>query len=139
MKKFLASAALIALVTAGVSGFAQAQTTAPTSVTPPPTGGVVSTTGVGQVDQRLGDQQKRIDAGVKDGQIGAKQEMRDEKTDAHVSQELSKDEAKNGGVITKAEQKKMNKQLNKNSKRIHRQRVKGAGKVAPVTTAPVSQ
>ena len=115
MKKLLASAALIALI---ASGAAQAQTSAPVTDPGHPR--------VNEVDQRLQNQQNRVDNGVKDGQINAKQEMRDDKTDAHVSQELSKDEAKNGGHITKAEQVRMNRQLNRNSHRIHRQRVKGS-------------
>ena len=115
MKKLLASVAMIALLTSGVA--AMAQDAAPVDPGHPR---------VNEVDQRLNDQQNRVDNGVKDGQIGAKQEMRDDKTDARVSQEMSKDEAKNGGHITKAEQRKMNRQLNKNSGRIHRQRANGA-------------
>jgi hypothetical protein len=80
---------------------------------------------VNEIDQRLENQQKRIDNGVKDGQLTAGQVAHDENRDAKVSQELSKDEAKHGGHITKAEQKKMNRQLNKNSKKIHHQRKKG--------------
>jgi hypothetical protein len=129
MKKLLATTALVALVT-GFSGFAHAQTAMPTTNAP-----VVAPNGVNEVDQRLNNQQQRIDNGVKDGQINSTQEMHDDKADAHVSQELSKDEAKNGGTITKREQAKMNKQLNKNSHRIHHQRVKGSKAVTP---APVS-
>jgi hypothetical protein len=91
---------------------------------------------VNEVDQRLDNQQQRIDAGVASGQINAKQEARDNKTDAKVSQELSADEAKNNGHITKAEQKKMNKQLNGNSKKIHKQRKKAAD--STTTTAPAT-
>jgi Skp family chaperone for outer membrane proteins len=77
---------------------------------------------VNEVDQRLQNQQNRIDAGVKDGQINAKQEMRDEKRGTRVSQQLSKDEAKHNGHITKHEQKKLNKELDKNSKHIQKQK-----------------
>ena len=79
---------------------------------------------VNEVDQRLQNQQNRIDAGVQNGTLNAKQATADEKRDAKVGQELSADEAKNGGHITKAEQAKMNKQLNKNSKKIHKQKEK---------------
>ena len=97
----------------GVSGLAHAQ--------------IVDTTvpghpRVSEVDQRLQNQQNRINNGVKDGQLNAHQAVRDEKADARVSQELSRDQAKNGGHITKAEQNRMNKQLNKDNSRIHRQR-----------------
>jgi len=138
MKNLLASTALIALVTIGASGLAQAQTTGTTPTVP--SAPVTSPNGVNQIDQRLQNQQNRVDNGVKDGQINSKQEMRDDKADAHVSTELSKDEAKNGGTVTKSEQVKMNKQLNKNSHRIHRQRVKGAAKASGApSTATVSQ
>ena len=40
---------------------------------------------ISEVDRRLENQQGRIGAGVKDGQINAKQESRDEKTDARVA------------------------------------------------------
>jgi hypothetical protein len=77
---------------------------------------------VDEVNQRLENQQERIENGVKDGQISAKQEARDEKHDAKIAGELSADQAKHNGHITKAEQKKLNKQLNHNGKKIHKQR-----------------
>ena len=110
MKKFLTSVAMIALLTAGVSSIAQAQNTDPNHPR------------VNEVDQRLQNQQNRTDAGVKNDQIGSKQEMRDNKRDAHVSRELSRDEAKNRGHITRGEQARMNRQLNRNSRDIHQQR-----------------
>jgi hypothetical protein len=125
MKKLATSLALIALI-AVAAPVAHAQDAAPAATDP-------GHPRVNQVDQRLDNQQQRIDNGVKDSQINAKQEMRDDKTDAHVSQELSKDEAKNGGHITKAEQTKMNRQLNHNNHRIHAQRVKAKAAAAPGT------
>ena len=77
---------------------------------------------VNEVNQRLDNQQNRIQNGVADGQVNAKQEARDEKHDANIAQRESKDEAKNGGHLTKTEQRHLNKSLNKNSGRIHRQR-----------------
>lgn len=123
MKKLFTTVALLALVMTGVSGMAFAQDI-----------GVPDHPRINEVDQRLQNQEKRIDAGVAAGEINPKQEARDQATDAKVSQELSKDEAKNGGTITKAEQRKMNRQLNKNSKRIHRQRKAGQAKKATTTT-----
>ena len=77
---------------------------------------------VNEVNQRLDNQQNRIQNGVADGQINAKQEARDEKHDANIAQRESADEAKNGGHLTKGEQRRLNKSLNKNSTRIHKQR-----------------
>jgi hypothetical protein len=117
----LASLALVAIL---ASGAAMAQTT-----TPDPT--IPGHPRVNEVDQRLENQQDRIDNGVKDGQLNAKQATHDEAVDSKVSQQLSADQAKHNGHITKAEQHKMNKELNKNSKRIHKQRHK---KPATTTT-----
>ncbi len=105
---FIATAAL-------ASGAAMAQTTAPQ----------VSDPGhprVTEVNQRLENQQTRIQNGVADGQINAKQEARDEKQDANIAQRESADEAKNGGHLTKNEQHNLNKSLNHDSRRIHKQR-----------------
>ena len=88
---------------------------------------------VNEVTQRLENQQKRVDAGVKDGQINATQAAHDEKRIDNVNNQLTKDEAKNGGHITKAEQKKMNRELNNNSKHIKHQRA-NAKKSADKTT-----
>jgi hypothetical protein len=79
---------------------------------------------VNEVNQRLDNQQNRIQAGVADGQLNAKQAAHDEKQDANIAQRESKDEAKNGGHLTKNEQKNLNKSLNQDSKRIHKQRDK---------------
>jgi hypothetical protein len=77
---------------------------------------------VNEVNQRLQNQQNRIQAGVADGQLNAKQAARDEKQDSNIAQRESADEAKHGGHLTKGEQNRLNKSENKDSKRIHRQR-----------------
>ena len=77
-----------------------------------------------EVNTRLEDQQKRTDAGVVSGKINARQAARDSARDAKVAREESRDEAKHNGHLTKAEQDKMNRQLNKNSADIHDQRDK---------------
>jgi hypothetical protein len=115
MKKLMTSVALMALVLSAAPIAAHAQDA-----------DVPGHPRVNEVDQRLQNQQNRIDAGAADGQLNANQAAHDDARDAKVSQELSADEAKNGGHITKAEQRKMNRQLNHNSKKIHRQRTKPA-------------
>jgi hypothetical protein len=77
-----------------------------------------------EVNTRLEDQQKRTDAGVASGKINAHQAARDSARDAKVAREESRDEAKHNGHLTKAEQDKMNRQLNRNSADIHDQRDK---------------
>jgi hypothetical protein len=80
---------------------------------------------VNEVNQRLDNQQNRVQAGVADGQLNAKPATRDEKQDANIAQRESKDEAKNGGHLTKNEQQNLNKSLNHDSNRIHKQRTAG--------------
>ncbi|HTD28763.1 MAG TPA: hypothetical protein VK660_05190 [Xanthomonadaceae bacterium] len=77
---------------------------------------------VNEVNQRLDNQQKRIDRGVASGKINAKQEARDEKQDANIAQRESADEAKHGGHLTKGEQQRLNKSENQDSRRIHKQK-----------------
>ncbi len=129
MKKLIATTAFAALLIAAAPAAVMAQTTDTTVPNHPR---------VNEVDQRLQNQQNRIDAGVANGQINANQAARDQKTDAKVSQELSADEAKNGGHITKAEQTHMNNQLNKDSTRIRHQRTKAGTPAATPAVAPAA-
>jgi len=96
------------------SGAVMAQAAPPTDVPGHPR--------VNEVNQRLDNQQNRIQNGVADGQVNAKQATRDETHDANIAQRESADEAKHDGHLTKQEQKNLNKSENHNSRRIHRQR-----------------
>jgi hypothetical protein len=75
-----------------------------------------------EVNQRLDNQQARIDQGLANGTMNGKQAARDEKHDANIAQREAVDESKHNGHITKAEQARLNKSENKNSKRIYRQK-----------------
>ncbi len=77
---------------------------------------------VNEVNQRLDDQQARINQGVAKGTMTEKQAARDEAHDANIAKRESVDEAKHGGHLTKGEQNRLNKSLNKNSKRIRNQK-----------------
>jgi len=81
---------------------------------------------INEVEGRIQNQQDRVDKGVSDGQINAKEAARDDAKLAREQASLNKDEAKNGDHITKSEQNNLNKRLNKGSRRIHRQRKAGA-------------
>ncbi len=118
-KSLLASLALAVVL---VSGAAMAQTPTVAPVVP-------DHPRVNEVNERIENQQKRIDAGVAKGEINAKQEVRDESKLTKVENQLSADEAKHNGHITKHEEKKLNKELKHNSKRIHHQREEGAEKL----------
>jgi hypothetical protein len=77
---------------------------------------------VNEVNQRLDQQQKRIDQGVANGTIGPKREARDEKHLANIARRESVDEAKHGGHLTKGEQHRLNRAENRNSRHIRRQK-----------------
>src|ERR1700761_3100640 len=77
---------------------------------------------VNEVNQRLDNQQARINQGLANGTMTEKQAARDEAHDANIAKRESVDEAKNGGHLTKAEQQHLNKSLNKNSRRIYKQK-----------------
>jgi hypothetical protein len=77
---------------------------------------------INEVQTRIDDQENRIDRGVSDGQISAKQAAHDDAKLAREQKSLNQDAAKNGGHITKAEQRNLNNRLNKGSRQIYRQR-----------------
>jgi hypothetical protein len=119
MKKMMTSRfSLIAF--AAFAAFASAGAMAQTSTTDVP-----GHPRVNEVNQRLDNQQNRVQNGVADGQVNAKQAARDEKQDANIAQRESRDEAEHGGHLTAQEQKNLNKSLNHDSNRIHKQRTGG--------------
>jgi hypothetical protein len=77
---------------------------------------------VNEVNQRLDNQQQRIDNGLASGKLSGNQAARDEVHDANIARRESVDEAKHGGHLTKGEQNRLNRSLNRNSRRIYRQK-----------------
>jgi len=75
-----------------------------------------------EVNQRLDNQQARINQGLANGTMTGQQAARDEKHDENIAQREAVDESKHNGHITKAEQRRLNKSENKNSNRIYRQK-----------------
>jgi hypothetical protein len=75
-----------------------------------------------EVNQRLDNQQARIDQGLANGTMSGKQAARDEKHDENIAQREAVDESKHNGHLTKGEQNRLNKSENKNSRRIYRQK-----------------
>ena len=75
-----------------------------------------------EVNQRLDNQQGRIDQGLAKGTLTGQQAARDERHDANIAQREAVDESKHNGHITKAEQARLNRSENKNSRRIYRQK-----------------
>jgi hypothetical protein len=79
---------------------------------------------VNEVNQRLDNQQSRINQGLANGTMTNKEAARDEKHDANIAKRESVDEAKHNGHLTKGEQNRLNRSENRNSRRIYRQKHK---------------
>ena len=75
---------------------------------------------VNEVNQREETQQQRIANGVKSGKLSAQQTANLEKREASVQNREQKDMAAHNGHLTKAEQKGINRQQNRISKSIYK-------------------
>jgi len=75
-----------------------------------------------EVNQRLDNQQARVDQGLANGTMTGREAAHDEQHDEHIAQRESADEAKHNGHITKSEQRRLNRSENRNSKRIYKQK-----------------
>jgi len=102
---------LVAL-TVSSGAFAQTATTAPIPNHPR----------VNEVNQRIENQEKRIDAGAASGTITPQQAARDTARVDRIENRAAAVEEKNGGHLTKGQQVRFNHKLNKTSRAIHRQR-----------------
>jgi hypothetical protein len=100
-----------------IAGSASAQTSTTTSGAGP---GVVDPghPRVNEVNAREENQQQRIGNGVKNGTLTPQQTSNLEKREANVQNREQKDMAKNNGHLTKAEQNGINRQQNRVSKSI---------------------
>ncbi len=75
-----------------------------------------------EVGQRQRMQQERIGQGIKSGQLTAGEASHLENQEQHINREVARDRAANGGTLTPAERAKVNRQQNRESKRIYRQK-----------------
>src|SRR6266566_3761472 len=71
------------------------------------------------VAQRKENQQDRIANGVQSGQLTAGETANLEKKEAAINKETAADRAANGGKLTAAEKKQVNRQQNQMSKQIY--------------------
>jgi hypothetical protein len=104
MSKFKTSIAALVLAALPALAFAQATPVAPAT---PATAGI---------DKRQAEQQKRIDQGVKSGQLTPREAAKLEKGQAKVQR--MEDKAKADGVVTAKERKQIAREQDKQSKRI---------------------
>jgi hypothetical protein len=86
-----------------------------------------------EVDQRQADQQARIDQGVDSGQLTKSEAKNVEGEHKAIGKEIKADRAANGGKLTAKEKRQINRQQNKESKKIYRK--KHNAKVRPNTPA----
>ena len=75
-----------------------------------------------EVGQRERNQQERIAQGVKSGQMTAGEAAHVEHREAAINKEVHNDRAANGGKLTPAERRQVNRQENRTSKTIYRKK-----------------
>ena len=75
-----------------------------------------------EVGKRAENQQDRIAQGVKSGQLTAGETARIEKKEAAVNNEIRADRKANGGKLDASEKKDINRQQNKMSRQIYREK-----------------
>jgi hypothetical protein len=73
-----------------------------------------------RVDRREARQQKRIEKGVKSGELTPREAGRLEAREAKIQNDEAR--AKADGKVTKVERKKLNRELNRTSRAIYRQK-----------------
>jgi len=117
--KFSNSLLILAVGGLMAAGSAAAQTA---NVTSGPGPGVVDPghPRVNQVNHREQNQQRRIGNGIKSGKLNSQQAAHLEKREASVQNREQKDMAQHNGHLTKAEQKGINRQQNRISKTIYK-------------------
>ena len=77
---------------------------------------------VNQLNRRQERQQQRIANGIKSGQLKPAQVETLEKHEKRIEAQEKHDMAAHNGHLTKGEQRKINKELNQNSRDIHKDR-----------------
>jgi hypothetical protein len=86
---------------------------------------VQNTTPKSEVGKRAENQQDRIAQGVKSGQLTAGETAHLEKNEAKINHEVRNDRAANGGKLTPQEKKQVNRQQNRESRKIYRDKHNG--------------
>ena len=82
--------------------------------------GAVQRYGNNETANRRENQQDRLAQGIKSGKLNAGQTARLERQETYINQENRADRKANGGNLTNNERRQMNRQLNRESRRIYR-------------------
>jgi methionine-rich copper-binding protein CopC len=85
-------------------------------------GSVSSVLAQNQVNQRQRNQQKRIAEGVENGSLTPAETARLERQEAAIHHEVKTERKANGGKLTPQERREVNRQQDRESKRIYRQK-----------------
>jgi hypothetical protein len=78
-----------------------------------------------EVGKRAENQQDRIAQGIKSGQLTAGETANLEKNEAKINNEVRNDRAANGGKLTAQEKKQVNRQQNRESRQIYKDKHNG--------------
>lgn len=85
-------------------------------------GGVSSVLAQNEINERQRNQQKRIGEGVENGSLTPGETARLEKQEGAIHHEVKTERQANGGTLTAQERRQVNRQQNRESKRIYRQK-----------------
>ena len=85
-------------------------------------GGVSNVLAQNEVNDRQRNQQERIGKGVENGSLTPAETARLEKQEAAIHHEVKSERKANGGTLTAQERRQVNRQQNRESKRIYRQK-----------------
>ena len=86
---------------------------------------VQNTNPKGEVGKRAENQQDRIGQGIKSGQLTAGEAAHLENNEAKINKEVRNDRAANGGKLTRQERAPVNRQQNRQSRQIYRDKHNG--------------
>ena len=85
-------------------------------------GGASNVLAQNEINERQRNQQKRIGEGVENGSLTPAETARLEKQEAAIHHEVKTERKANGGKLTVQERRQVNRQQNRESKRIYRQK-----------------
>jgi hypothetical protein len=85
-------------------------------------GGVSNVLAQNEINERQRNQQKRIGEGVENGSLTPNETAHLEKQEAAIHHEVKTERQANGGTLTAQERSQVNRQQNRESKRIYRQK-----------------
>jgi len=88
-------------------------------------GGVSSVLAQNEINERQRNQQKRIGEGVENGSLTPGETAHLEKQEAAIHHEVKTERQANGGALTAQERRQVNRQQNRESRRIYRDKHNG--------------